>query len=78
MLKRQEAVLRENKRLREELSHTSKQAAQQQENADRLRQQVEILKLNSGEMDSMEKKQFEKRINAYLKEIDRCIALLSA
>jgi hypothetical protein len=28
-------------------------------------------------MDEQEKKQFEKRINAYLREIDRCIALLS-
>ena len=28
-------------------------------------------------MDEDEKKQFEKRINTYLKEIDRCITMLS-
>jgi hypothetical protein len=39
---------------------------------------VEILKYTNGaEMDQEEKKQFEKRINGYVKEIDRCIAMLS-
>jgi len=28
-------------------------------------------------MSEADKKEFEKKINAYLKEIDRCIALLS-
>ena len=46
------------------------------ENIDRLKQQVEVLKLSNGEMDEAEKKQFEKRINSYLKEIDKCIAAL--
>jgi hypothetical protein len=38
---------------------------------------VEILKYNNGEMDEAEKKQFEKRLNSYLKEIERCITMLS-
>ena len=29
-------------------------------------------------MDELEKKQFEKRINGYIKEIDRCIAMLGS
>ena len=41
-----------------------------------LKQQVEILKYNTGEMDEEGKKQFEKRLTGYLKEIDRCITLL--
>jgi hypothetical protein len=43
---------------------------------DELRQQVSILKLNAGGMNDRDKKEIEKKINSYLKEIDRCIALL--
>jgi chromosome segregation ATPase len=78
-LVKQHAVLqKENLSLKEEVSNTKKQAELQHENIDRLKQQVEILKLSSGEMNEVEKKQFEKRINAYIKEIDRCIAMLSS
>jgi hypothetical protein len=59
------------------VNSTKKQAEQQHENIDRLKQQVEILKLSNGEMTEAEKKQFEKRVNSYIKEIDRCIAMLS-
>jgi chromosome segregation ATPase len=77
LLKRQEILQKENSALKEELSHTNRQAIQHHEMIDRLKQQVEILKLSNGEMNGTEKKQFEKRINTYLKEIDRCIAMLS-
>ena len=49
---------------------------QQQQQADELRQQVSILKASAGNMSEADKKEFEKRINSYLKEIDKCIALL--
>jgi hypothetical protein len=42
-----------------------------------LKQQVGVLKLNAGEMSEVDKKEFEKRITIYVKEIDRCIAMLS-
>jgi len=78
LLKQYEAVQKENKKLKEELGSSRQQAVLQQETIEKLKQQVEILKLNSGEMNEADKKQFEKRINAYLKEIDRCIVMLSA
>lgn len=78
LLKRQEALRKENAGLKEQLSQTTARATQYQEQTERLKQQVEILKLSTGEMDEAEKKQFEKRINGYLKEIDRCIAMLGA
>lgn len=77
LLKHHAALQKENLLLKEELSNSKKNATQYQENAEYLKQQVEILKLSNGEMDEEEKKQFEKRINAYLKEIDKCITLLS-
>jgi predicted nucleic acid-binding Zn-ribbon protein len=78
VLKNQSALQKENQTLKEELNNSKKQAMQHHESIDRLKQQVEVLKLGNGEMSETEKKQFEKRINAYLKEIDRCIAMLSA
>ena len=78
VLRRQDILQKENARLKEELNRAGQRTDQYREQVDRLAQQVEILKLSNGEMNEEEKKQFEKRINAYLKEIDRCIVMLSA
>jgi len=42
-----------------------------------LQQQVIILKAAAGQMNEKDKKEFEKNINQYLKEIEKCINLLS-
>ena len=42
-----------------------------------LQQQVGILKSTAGQMTEADKKSFEKNINQYLREIDKCIGLLS-
>ncbi len=76
LLKQHVAVQKENTRLKEELQAVQDKVLAQQKNADELKQQVSILKLNAGEMSAADKKEFEKRINGYLKEIDRCIAQL--
>jgi chromosome segregation ATPase len=76
LLKQHDILQKENKWLKTELSNSKKQTSQQNDNIDQLKQQVEVLKLNAGEMSDPDKKQFEKRINVYLKEIDRCIAML--
>ena len=68
---------KENNRLKEELEAATRKADMHHKNAEELKQQVGILKLNSGEMSEPDKKEFERKINTYLKEIDRCIALLS-
>ena len=76
LLKNYTAMQKENAKLKEELTDAQQKATAQQRITDELKQQVSILKLSSGEMNEAEKKEFEKRINGYLKEIDRCIALL--
>jgi regulator of replication initiation timing len=76
LLKNYAAMQKENAKLKEELADAEQKATAQLKITDELKQQVSILKLSSGEMDEAEKKTFEKRINGYLKEIDRCIALL--
>lgn len=76
LLKLHLAVQKENSRLRDELQMAREKISGQQKSVDELKQQVSILKVNAGEMGEADKKEFEKRINGYLKEIDRCIALL--
>lgn len=77
LLKQHAAVRRENEKLKEELGIAQEKLSLQQLYLDELRQQVSILKLNAGGMNDRDKKEIEKKINSYLKEIDRCIALLS-
>jgi chromosome segregation ATPase len=42
-----------------------------------MQQQLDILKASAGQMNAADKKGFEKNINQYIKEIDKCIGLLS-
>lgn len=42
-----------------------------------LKEQVSILKAATGQMNEADKKDFEKTINQYIREIDKCIGLLS-
>ena len=76
LLKQYAALQKENSRLIQELASAQQKIAAYQINTDELKQQVSVLKLSTGEMSEADKKEFEKRINGYLKEIDRCIALL--
>ncbi len=77
LLKQHMAVVKENHSLKEELESITKEATQFKENSTALKQQVEILKYSNGEMEEEDKKLFEKRIQSYIKEIDRCITMLS-
>lgn len=81
MLKLHAAVQKENSRLKEDLHTALEKISGQHKHLDELKQQVSILKVSTGESDNYrmsetDKKEFEKRINSYLKEIDRCITLL--
>ena len=76
LLKQYSFLQKENNQLKDELDKSKQQTILQQQNINTLKQQVDVLKLNAGEMGEADKKEFEKRINAYIKEIDKCIALL--
>lgn len=77
VLKQYAVLQKENSRMKEELQRDTKNTLVNQQYIDDLKQQVEVLKITSGNWDETDKKEFEKRINSYIKEIDRCITLLS-
>jgi chromosome segregation ATPase len=76
VLKDYTVLQKEKIHLKKELDKSREQARLQLQTIDSLRQQAEILKMNAGELSEPDKKEIEKRINSYIKEIDRCIALL--
>jgi len=77
LLKNYSFLQQENKQLQKKLGMIQQQEELYQKNIEVLKQQVDVLKLGAGQMNETDKKEFEKRITLYLKEIDRCIALLS-
>ncbi len=66
----------ENDRLLRVMRDSEQRLKLAQDQIQQLRIQLDAVKLNAGEMTASDKKEIEKKINAYLKEIDRCIALL--
>ena len=76
LLKQQNRLKKENERLREELQKYRETENRDREKIDELSQQMSILKLASGDMGDKDKKEFEKKINQYIREIDKCIAFL--
>ena len=77
LLRKYNRLQKENERLREELNQSNEKERQVHSRVDELQQQISILKLSSGDMNEKDKKEFEKKINQYLKEIDKCISFLS-
>ena len=69
-------VQKENEKLKSDLEVAHQKLDMQQKNTEVLKQQVSVLRLNAMDMSETDKKEFEKKINSYLKEIDRCISLL--
>lgn len=77
LMRRFKALQQENERLRRTVGEAELKLAQTQELVQLLRTQLDVMKLNAGELSTADKKEIEKKLNGYLKEIDRCIALLS-
>ena len=77
LIKQHHELQKENNQLKKDLERSAKQSLYHQQTIETLKQQVEVLKISSGNWDEHDKKEFEKRINHYIKEIDKCIALFS-
>ncbi|MCO5234831.1 MAG: hypothetical protein M9933_01075 [Chitinophagaceae bacterium] len=78
LVKQYQALQKENERLKQELEQRGLREQEMTEKITRLQQQMEIARVYSGQTEGDNThKELEKRINAYIKEIDQCIALLS-
>ena len=77
LLKKHAAIKKENDNLKEEVKKLSQKEENYKTKLHELDEKVDILKASSGQMADADQKEFEKRINQYIKEIDKCIGLLS-
>jgi chromosome segregation ATPase len=77
LLKQYQLVLKENAQLKKELEKSHHNNSEKTEQLQALQQQVDVLKLGVKGWSEEEKVELEKRIDVYLKEIDKCIALLN-
>jgi len=70
------AMKKENEKLRQEVKQLKLKDEEKSTELASLLQRVEVLKAAKSQMTVEEKRTFEKRINVYLKEIEKCINLL--
>lgn len=76
LLKQLSRYKKENEQLRSELENQNKEKENSENKLAELQQQIAILKLAAGDMNDKDKKDFERKINQYVKEIDKCISYL--
>ena len=77
LLKQYQSLQKVNSQLTAELNSLKESHENDLFRIAQLQQQVGILKSATGQMTESEKKAFEKIINQYIRELDKCIGLLS-
>ena len=77
LLKQYQLLQKENEQLKTTIKGLEGLRSNDLERITQLEQQAGILKSAAGKMGEADKKQFEKHINQYIREIDKCIGLLS-
>ena len=77
LLKQYQLLQKEHEKLKDALKEVQQVKETEAEKISQLQLQVNILKTSVGQMTEADKKVFEKQINQYVKEIDKCISLLS-
>ncbi|MEJ7913293.1 MAG: hypothetical protein WKF70_09070 [Chitinophagaceae bacterium] len=76
LLKHQNRLIRENESLQAALVLQKGETAKAKNTIAELTEQAAILKMAAGDMNEKDKKEFELKINRYIREIENCIAYL--
>ena len=77
LLKKHAALQKENANLTKEIEAARKNEKDFLEKINSLEIQTGILKASAGKMNGTEKHDFEKRINQFIKDLDKCMAMLN-
>lgn len=77
LLKQHEQLHADNNRLKQTIDILQKKEDSLKAKVEILEQQQLILKATSEPLNESDKKAMEKKINAYLRDIDKCISLLT-
>lgn len=76
LLKQHLQLQKENDKLKKEIKDVKSLQSEKTKQMDELEEKVAILKTATNNMNEADKKDLEKRLNHYIKEIDRCITML--
>ncbi|MBK6380607.1 MAG: hypothetical protein IPF72_13230 [Chitinophagaceae bacterium] len=77
LLKNYQLLQKENQRQSELIATLQQTKEKDKEQITALQEKVTILKAATRNMNEADKKAFEKNINQYIREIDKCIGILS-
>jgi len=77
LLKNYQQLQKENSRQAEQIKQLKETKEKDNQQIEDLKQKVSVLKAATNQMTEADKKEFEKNINQYIREIDKCIGLLS-
>ncbi len=77
LLKQYRASQKETEKLKKELTDLKSLQIEKIKQIDELEQKVAILKTATNNLNEADKKDLEKRLNQFIREIDRCIAMLA-
>jgi hypothetical protein len=77
LLKKNTSLQKQNEMLNAELAVLKEKEMVYKSSIETISQKVNILQAASGSMSDKEQKELEKRIDKYIKEIDKCISILS-
>ena len=77
LLKNYQLLQKENKRQSELIAALQEAKEKDAEQINLMQEKITILKAAAGKMNEADKKAFEKNISQYIREIDKCIGLLS-
>ncbi len=77
LVKKFAMLKKENVSLTAALNENELQEKASQEKISRLEMEISILKASAGKMDDKERVNFEKQINHYIKDIEKCMTMLN-
>jgi uncharacterized phage infection (PIP) family protein YhgE len=77
LLKNYQLLQKDNKRQSELIAALQEAKEKDKQQLTALQEKVTILKAAAGKMNEADKKEFEKNISQYIREIDKCIGILS-
>ncbi|MEY3348502.1 MAG: hypothetical protein ACK5AB_00730 [Bacteroidota bacterium] len=76
LIERYNGLLKENERLKKSLNDSTEELQLLREKNDQITLQLNMLKVAASEESKESRNALEKKINEYIKEIDKCIAQL--
>jgi len=77
VLQQYQLLQKENEQLSKELAALQEKEINQRHKLDELALKVTAMQTATGQLDEAEKKELDKKLAQYVREIDRCIAMLS-